>query len=236
MRARRFARAGSDVDVVLGEVDAGFEEGDEGNEFILDGSDGGRARRRAGARRAGLLEGGGVDEVVDGLGLGEVDAAGEEGALGELAGLGEARAGGAALAQESVRARRASRGRRSRRRLRRCRCGARRRRSPRLRPVHRRSQRPQSRRNAPAPPPARAATEAAASPPLSRPARSSRTTPMPPRPAGVEIATIVSGSKVTPTIMLADVLQITREQRAVRPELKTDRETGPGARASQQKK
>ena len=51
---------------------------------------------------AGLMEGGGFDEVVDGFGLGEVDAAGEEGALGEFAGFGEAGAGGDALADEVV--------------------------------------------------------------------------------------------------------------------------------------
>ena len=51
---------------------------------------------------AGLMEGGGFDEIVDGFGLGEVEAAGEEGALGEFAGFGEARARGDALAEEVV--------------------------------------------------------------------------------------------------------------------------------------
>ena len=36
------------------------------------------------------MEGGGFDEVVDGFGLGEVEASGEEGALRELAGFGKA--------------------------------------------------------------------------------------------------------------------------------------------------
>jgi hypothetical protein len=49
-----------------------------------------------------LLEGGGFDEVVDGFGLGEVEAAWEEGSLGEFAGLGEAGAGGDALAEEVI--------------------------------------------------------------------------------------------------------------------------------------
>ncbi len=41
-----------------------------------------------------LVKGLGVDEVADGFGLGEIDAAVEEGAHGELSGLGEARSGG----------------------------------------------------------------------------------------------------------------------------------------------
>jgi len=48
------------------------------------------------------VEGGGFDEVVDGFGLGEVEAAREEGSLGEFAGFGEACAGGDALAEEVV--------------------------------------------------------------------------------------------------------------------------------------
>jgi hypothetical protein len=44
----------------------------------------------------------GLDEVVYGLGLGEVETAGEEGALREFARLGEPRAGGDALAEEVV--------------------------------------------------------------------------------------------------------------------------------------
>ena len=51
---------------------------------------------------AGLVEGGGFDEVVNCFGLGEIEAAGEEGSLGEFAGFGEARAGGEALAEEVV--------------------------------------------------------------------------------------------------------------------------------------
>jgi hypothetical protein len=92
---------GEDVDVVLGEVDAGLEGGDEGDQRGLDGRDGvgERAGELAGGE-AGLLERGGGDEVGDGLGLGEVDAAGEEGALGELAGFGEAGAAGTALADD----------------------------------------------------------------------------------------------------------------------------------------
>ena len=63
-----------------------------------------RARRRA---RRGL--GAGVDQVGDGLGLGEVELVVEEGALGELAGLGDAQAR-QPLAPVARRARRPPRG------------------------------------------------------------------------------------------------------------------------------
>ena len=49
-----------------------------------------------------LMECGGVDEVSDCFGLGEVKAAGEEGSLGEFAGFCEAGAIGDALAEEVV--------------------------------------------------------------------------------------------------------------------------------------
>ena len=49
-----------------------------------------------------LVEGGGLNEVVDGFGLSEVEAAGEEGSLGEFARFGEAGAGGDALADEVI--------------------------------------------------------------------------------------------------------------------------------------
>ena len=48
------------------------------------------------------MEGGGFDEVVDGFGLGEVEAAGEEGAVGEFSGFGEAGSGGEATSEEVV--------------------------------------------------------------------------------------------------------------------------------------
>ena len=85
---------GDGVDVVElagGEVHAGFEQGDEVDELLLDGSD---AAAECAAELlgggAGLREGLRGDEVVDGFGLGEVEAAGEEGSAGELAGFGEA--------------------------------------------------------------------------------------------------------------------------------------------------
>ncbi len=89
---------GTDGDVVLGEVDAGFEGGDELDQRLLDGGEG--VGERAAELRggdAGLVEGLCVDEVADGFGLGEVEAVVEEGAQGELAGLGEAGAAGEAL-------------------------------------------------------------------------------------------------------------------------------------------
>ena len=92
-----------EVDVVFGEVDAGFEGGDEVDELLLDGGDlAGEGAAELLGGDAGLVEGGGGDEVVDGFGLGEVEAAGEEGALGEFAGFGEAGASGDALAEEVV--------------------------------------------------------------------------------------------------------------------------------------
>jgi hypothetical protein len=48
------------------------------------------------------MKGTGFDEVVDGFGLGEIEAVGEEGSLGELAGFGEAGTGGKALAEQVV--------------------------------------------------------------------------------------------------------------------------------------
>ena len=115
-------RGGRDADVVFGEIDAGFEQRDQLQQLLLErrdaAGDGALHLLRGDAR---LVERGGVDQVADGLGLRQVDAAVEEGAQGELAGLGEARAGFAARARRRAAARPASRGRRSRRRLRRCR-------------------------------------------------------------------------------------------------------------------
>jgi hypothetical protein len=85
---------GGDADVVLGEVDAGFKQRDEFEEFGLDGGEaaGDGALCLAGGY-AGLVERGGVDEVADGFGLGKVDASVDEGAEGEFAGFGETRSG-----------------------------------------------------------------------------------------------------------------------------------------------
>jgi hypothetical protein len=82
---------GGDADVVLGEVDAGFEEGDEFEELRLDGGD----ETRDGALSllcgdAGLVEGCRFDEIAYGLGAGQVDATVQVSAQGELTGFGEA--------------------------------------------------------------------------------------------------------------------------------------------------
>ncbi len=91
----RICRVGNDRDVVFGEVDAGFHDGDQVNQFLLDGLQPLRQRAFELARRdLRLVERLRIDEVAHGFGLGEVDASVEEGAHGELAGLGEARAAG----------------------------------------------------------------------------------------------------------------------------------------------
>ena len=51
---------------------------------------------------AGLMEGGGFDEVINCLCLCEIEAAGKEGSLGEFAGFGEAGAGAKALTDKVI--------------------------------------------------------------------------------------------------------------------------------------
>ena len=67
---------------------------------------GARRRERAPPKLLGgearLVQGGGVDEVADGFGLGEVEAAVEERALGELAGAGQAGAIGEGVGEQEV--------------------------------------------------------------------------------------------------------------------------------------
>ena len=64
---------GEEVDVVFGEVDAGFECGDEGYKLLFYwGYLAGEGAAELLGGDAGLVEGGGFDEVVDGFGLGEV--------------------------------------------------------------------------------------------------------------------------------------------------------------------
>ena len=91
--AQDFVRRG-DADVVFGEIDAGFEQRDQFEQLLLErreaARDGAIHLLRGDAR---LVERGGVDQVADGLGLRQVDAAVEEGAQRELAGFGQARAG-----------------------------------------------------------------------------------------------------------------------------------------------
>ena len=92
MRSRIWS-VGSDGDVVFGEIDAGFEQRDQLNQLLLDGlqATGKRAFELLG-RDSRLVERLRLDQVADGLGLGEVEAAVKEGAHGEFAGLRQARA------------------------------------------------------------------------------------------------------------------------------------------------
>jgi hypothetical protein len=97
---------GDEVDVVElagGKVHAGFEQGDEVEEGAFGGGElaGERSAELLGGD-ADLVEGLGGDEVVDGFGLGEVEAAGEEGTLCELAGGGQARAERQGSAEEGI--------------------------------------------------------------------------------------------------------------------------------------
>jgi len=93
----------SNVNVVFAEVNAGFEEGDEFDERLLYWCDAAAecAAHLAGGL-AGLGEGLGFDEVADGLGLSEVEFAGEECALGKFAGVGEAGSEEEGAAEEKV--------------------------------------------------------------------------------------------------------------------------------------
>ncbi len=91
--AQNFGGRG-DADVVFGEVDAGFEQGDQFEQLLLQrgdaAGDGARGLLRG---DAGLIERGGVDQVAHGFGLRQIDAAVQISAEGELAGFGEAGAG-----------------------------------------------------------------------------------------------------------------------------------------------
>ena len=85
---------GRDADIVLGEIDAGFEQRDQFEQLRLDGREAARDRAlrllRGDAR---LVERGGLDEIADGFGLRQIDAAVQERAQREFARFGEARAG-----------------------------------------------------------------------------------------------------------------------------------------------
>ena len=86
--------AGVGGDVFFGEVDVGFDVGEDVDERRAEGfgfaTDGTGELFVGGADSEGAL---GVDEVHDGLGLGEVHFAVEEGTLGEFAGFGRAGTG-----------------------------------------------------------------------------------------------------------------------------------------------
>jgi hypothetical protein len=79
------------VDIVFGEVDAGFEQGDQFGELRLERGQHLRygSLRLAGGY-AGLIESGRFDEVANGFGLRQIDAAVDIGAEGELAWFGDA--------------------------------------------------------------------------------------------------------------------------------------------------
>ena len=80
---------------MLGEVDRGFDEGAEADQAAVQLVDAARGEALEGAGGGTVLgDAAGLDDGEDGLGLGEVYAAGQEGAAGELARLGDA---GAAL-------------------------------------------------------------------------------------------------------------------------------------------
>ena len=87
----QIARRDGDDILLIGEVDAGFHEGEGVGEVAGEGvSEVAEPPTQEDVRRTQLGVGGGGDRVGDALGLGEGDAAAEEGAGGELAGLGAA--------------------------------------------------------------------------------------------------------------------------------------------------
>ena len=87
------AGGGNGVHVVKlsgGEIHPGFEHGDEVQKLLLDGSDATReCAPKLMCRGACLRESLRGDEVMDGFGLGEIEAPGEKGAARKLSGLGE---------------------------------------------------------------------------------------------------------------------------------------------------
>ena len=92
------------VDIVFGEVDARFEQGDELDECLFDGRDASAERTaHLACGLARLRECLRFDQVADCFGLGQIESAGEKCALGELAGLGEARTKIEGAAEQSSR-------------------------------------------------------------------------------------------------------------------------------------
>ena len=84
-----------DRNIVLGEINAGFEHRDQLHQFLFDGlqAAGERAFQLLGCD-LGLIERLRLDQIADRLRLGEIDASVEKRAHGELARLGEAGAAG----------------------------------------------------------------------------------------------------------------------------------------------
>ena len=91
--ARENDVGGNDGNIIFGEVNPGFHQGNEFDKLLLDGCDPLRqcAFKLLGSD-AGLEERLRVDEVANGFGLGEIDTAVQKGTHGELAGFGEASA------------------------------------------------------------------------------------------------------------------------------------------------
>ena len=88
-------RRGGDLDVVFGEVDAGFEQGDQCQQLLFQRCE----TARDGpidllGRDAGLIERGGLDQVMHGLGAGQVQAAIQKGAQRKLPGICQPRTSG----------------------------------------------------------------------------------------------------------------------------------------------
>ena len=92
--ARQNLLAGHDGDVIFGEIHAGFEQGDELYQLLLDWLYAvGQCAFKLLRRNFGLEQGLRINQIADGFGLGEIDAAVQEGAHGEFAGLSQARSG-----------------------------------------------------------------------------------------------------------------------------------------------
>jgi len=87
-------RGGRDADIVLGEIDAGFQQRDQLEQLLLERRDAARYRSTGLlCGYAGLVKRGGVDQIADSFGPRQIDAAVQKGAQREFSRLGQARAG-----------------------------------------------------------------------------------------------------------------------------------------------
>ena len=97
---RRISCGGRHLDIVFGEIDAGFEQRDQLQQMLLHRLKPPRDRTfglpRGDAR---LIQRGGFDQIAHAFGLRQIDAAVEIGAQSELAGLGQAGSGRAGALQ-----------------------------------------------------------------------------------------------------------------------------------------
>ena len=98
------ARAGERVDVgLLGEIEVGFEMGDQVEQAVPQAGD--RVRETAGKLLQGRVQLGGflrIDDAQDGLGPSEIDPAGQECPEGELAWFGRPRAEREAMREDQA--------------------------------------------------------------------------------------------------------------------------------------